>query len=62
MNYIKLTEVETGRNVWVNLDHIMAIEQNGDGAIIALSSKSGYEVQESVEVILRAIEIWGLDK
>jgi hypothetical protein len=62
MNYIRLTECGSLRRIWVNLDHITALEVNeigGATTTVALTSKSGYDVIESAEHILRAIEDLG---
>jgi uncharacterized protein YlzI (FlbEa/FlbD family) len=55
MNYIRLTEVETGRTVWVNAAHITAVELDNGFTTIALTSKTGYDVAESADNVLAMI-------
>jgi hypothetical protein len=55
MKFICLTECETDRFIWINIEHITALESEAHGTTVALSSKTGYEVQEDCDAILDLI-------
>jgi hypothetical protein len=56
VNYISVTEIKTNRVVWINTQSITAVEHRPVfGSIISLSSKSGFEVAETVDEVMDTI-------
>jgi hypothetical protein len=57
VTYISVTEHKTGKIIWINAQCIVAVEPEWFGSIISLSSKSGFEVAENVDVVMDKIRI-----
>jgi hypothetical protein len=57
VTYISVTEHKTGNIIWINAQYIVAVEPEWFGSIVVLASKSGYDVNEPVDVVMDKIRI-----